>query len=395
MIVVTTWTAADCRALRTALGLQQADLARLMTVHKRSVTRWENGGIIGKVAQAGLSTMLARFTPAENAAFRQARGDHDNTDASGDTEAIAYRAGRPDAHAVAAVRSTLWAAMELDDQLGSPAALGIVTAQQRLTGAMLRSCASELRPTLLSLYAEWHGLAGVLAADAGDHAAAGELYEQGYELAHDAEDDDLAAYLLCHMSQLAIWQNRRRIASDHAVAARSWVSQSEDRRLRAYVAIRMADAAALNGHRSAALSALDDAALALDGLSPSCHPSQSRAYFTGPGLLTSYQGDVLTKLGDAAGGEAASRRAVDQIAPRFIRDRAVTMLERSRPLVRLGEIDEAAAVIGAAAELTEQNRSPRLAEAVVDARRELSPWAATPAVRDLDEELVARDIVTK
>lgn len=397
MIVVTAWTARDCLALRNAMVMSQKEFADELSVNVRTVKRWEKGagGEISKTCRADLSTALAQLSPTQTEAFRQFRSGITEDAALPDAEPPGPdRLGRPDAAAVAVVRSTLWAAMQLDDKLGSPAALGLVTAQQQLTGNMLRDCAAELRPALLSLYAEWHGLAGVLAADAGDHATATQRYETAREYAHDAEDSDLAAYMLCHMSQLAIWQKRRRIAVDHAVAARSWVSQSEDLRLRAYVGVRFADAAALSGQRREALAALDDAERALDGLGPCCHPSESRAYFVGPGLLESYRGLVLTHLGDAIPAAVASRRAVEQIEPAFVRDRAVTLLELAQPLELLGDIDEAAAVIGTAAELTDQNRSPRLAGAIVDARRRLSPWSTTKAVHALDEQLVERDIVT-
>lgn len=399
MYVVTEWTDRDCRALREALGLTQAQFGDQFHVTGRTVIRWEKGKPIGKQGQIDLSTRLASLTRDQAEAFRCFRDGGDPAAALSDPSGLIIRrldggAGRPDVAVVALIRSTLHAAMELDDKLGSPAAIGLVTAQQHLTEAMLRDCRDELRPALMSLRAEWRGLAGVLAADEGDHATAAQCYEDAREYAHDAEDDDLAAYMLCHMSQLAIWQQRRRIAVDHAVAARAWVAQSPDRRLRAYAAIRMADAAALAGQQRAALAALEDAETALDGLSACSHPSESRAYFVGPGLLESYQGLVRTHLGMAVPAEIASRRAVAQIPPHFPRDRAMTLIELARPLVLLDQIDEAAKVVAAAAELTEQNRSPRLTEAVIDARRRLAPWSTTPAVRDLDEQLIARDIVS-
>ncbi|MFE3060869.1 hypothetical protein [Nocardia sp. NPDC059236] len=375
--------------------MKQTELADDLLAGLRTYKRWENGGTIGEGGHAALSARLAKLSPSQAEAFRRFRNGDEPEPAEVQSEPRRLDAGRPDAATIASVRTTLWAAMELDDKLGSPAALGLVTAQKALTAAMLRDCGPELQPALLSLYAEWHGLAGALAADDGDHATAAQCYEDAREYAHDAEDDDLAAYMLCHMSQLAIWQGRRRIAMDHATAARSWVTQSADRRLRAYVGIRFADAAGRIGQRMAALSALDDAAHALDGLTLSCHPSESRAYFVGPGLLESFSGLVHTQLGDPARGAEASRHAVGLIPETFVRDRALTLLELADPLGRMGEIEEAAAVVGHAAEMTAQNRSPRLADSIRSARAQLLPWAATAPVIALDEQLVARDIVSR
>ncbi|MFI6368946.1 hypothetical protein ACIBG0_40245 [Nocardia sp. NPDC050630] len=354
--------------------------------------------------------MLAQADPHVVEMFRQLREENDvkrrelfmsaavvgvaASTGVGDRVTLAVSgAGRPDAAAVAVVRSTLHAAMQLDDQLGSPAAAGLVAAQQQLTEAMLRASSADLRPALLSLHAEWTGLSGALAWDAGDYATAASRYETARETAHDAEDSDLAAYMLCGLSQLAIWQQRRRTAIDHAVAARAWVAQTEDRRLRAYVGMRMAEAAALNGQRTAVLDALDDAERDLDGLTP-CNPAESRAYFVGAGMLESYRGSALAILGDAAPAADASRRAAALMTDPFVRDRAVTLLELSRPLVSLADIDEAADAIATAADLTEQNGSPRLASAIVDARHNLAPWSDARCVRDLDERLAARDIVS-
>lgn len=419
MVIVPMWTARECRALRNALGLSQPEFAARVGVSGRTIKRWESGRPpgISPGGQSDLGTELAKLTPGQSEAFGHLLGEENTVErrqlfqaagafsvaAAGasiigraDPETAerisAAAAGRPDLKSVEVVRSTLHAAMKLDDQLGSPAASGLVSVQQQLTESMLGECGPELRPALLSLHAEWVGFSGCLAWDAGDYAKAAQQYETAYESAHDAEDDDLAAYMLCHLSQLAIWQDRRRIAIDRALAARSWVEDSADRRLSAYVSLRMAEAAALNHQRSAALAALDDAERDLTGLDL-CDPQESRAYFVGSAMLESYRGNVLGILGDTVAAISASKRAADLMGDPYTRDRAVTLLELSRPLVAAGDIDEAADVIGEAADLTAQNRSPRLAASVITERHKLAPWASAPAVRQLDERLVARDIV--
>ncbi|WP_141718051.1 hypothetical protein [Nocardia altamirensis] len=290
------------------------------------------------------------------------------------------------------MRETLHQAMQLDDMLGSPAAQGMVVAQQQVTAAMLDNCPPWLKTDVLSLYAEWTGLAGSLAWDAQDYATSARLYTEARENAHEAEDSDLGSYMLCHLSQLATWQRRPRVAVDYAVAARSWVAQSEDRHLRAYVAIRNAEALALADQRSPCLAALDEAEALLAGLEP-CHPSESRAYFMGEGIMHSYRGNCLAVQGDAAPAAEASRRALAIMPETYTRDRAVTLLELERALIQLDDIEEAADTVQQAAELAERNRSPRLAVAILDGRQLLSPWSDTRAVRELNELLDARDIV--
>ncbi len=415
MAIVATWVKEDCAALRYAFGMKQAAFARALGVAERSVRRWEKGERIGGLGQVTYSTMLAKASPDVVARFEQLRGNEDDVNRrqllktgalgagalatlglTGETVERAgwlrSGAGRPDSAAVALMRETLHQAMQLDDMLGSPAAQGMVVAQQQVTAAMLDNCPPWLKTDVLSLYAEWTGLAGSLAWDAQDYATSARLYTEARENAHEAEDSDLGSYMLCHLSQLATWQRRPRVAVDYAVAARSWVAQSEDRHLRAYVAIRNAEALALADQRSPCLAALDEAEALLAGLEP-CHPSESRAYFMGEGIMHSYRGNCLAVQGDAAPAAEASRRALAIMPETYTRDRAVTLLELERALIQLDDIEEAADTVQQAAELAERNRSPRLAVAILDGRQLLSPWSDTRAVRELNELLDARDIV--
>ncbi|WP_157227656.1 hypothetical protein [Nocardia asiatica] len=415
MVSVREWTGKESRALRDAFRMSQAAWARKLGANERTVKRWEAGGAMRPAYQAVLDTTLS-MAPAEVVAAFRARlhpTQEDDVDRRqlfkvsalgagglamlgiGDADRARWLmsgAGQPDAAAVEVVRNTLYSAMQLDDTLGSPAAQGVVIAQQQLTEAMLRECPVQLRPAVLSLYAEWTGFAGCLAWDSGEYDSAARLYKLARETAHEAEDADLGAYMLCHLSQLAIWQRRPRVAVDHAVAARSWVAQSEDAPLRAYVAMRAAEAAAVAGQRQACLVALDEADQAIAGVEP-CHPSRSRAYFVSEAMMHSYRGNCLSILGEARSAAAATRQALTLMQPQYVRDRAISLLELERSLIQLGEVDEAATAVGDAADLTAQCRSPRLAAAIRDGRRVLSPWAGSRPVRSLDARLAARDIV--
>jgi hypothetical protein len=51
------------------------------------------------------------------------------------------------------------------------------------------------------------------------------------------------------------------------------------------------------------------------------------------------------------------------------------------------DIDAAASSLADAAALTIHNRSARLVQQIHDVRRDLTPWAGTRAVHDLDEQL--------
>ncbi len=402
MVIVTRWTSAEVQALMSVMGMSQTEFARAAGVTTRTVRRWESGQPIGPQGQADLGGLLARLDPdaMNRFAAQLGREEDDQMDrrslfkvaalgaaaaAGVDLPALVHGGGEAGETAVAALRQSLHAAMVLDDQLGSPAASGMVQVQTALTRALLEDCSPDQRRPLMVLHAEWVGLGGCLEVDRGQFEAAASMYEQAREIAHDAEDSDLAAYMLCHLSQLATWQGRRRFAQDHAAAAHAWIRDSRDARLRGYVLMLSAWAAANVGHERDALRALDDAQAALAGLGP-CPPSASRAYHTDDTMLAAYRGAVLAALGRTAEGAAAMRAAAEQMpSPR---DQAVTLIESAEASVLAGDIDRAAAAIGTAAERTTRNRSPRLARRVMSARHQLAPWAASQPVRELDDHLV-------
>ncbi len=404
MVIVTVWTARDVALLKQAMGLTQRGFADRLGMDPRTVRRWDRGEPIGPTGQEYLGGLLAKASPAQLEYFAGLRSSGEDDDmkrrtlfgaaAVGAVAAtvapavsvprLAAGAGRADAVSVGALRTSLHAAMTLDDQLGSAAADGLAQVQTALTEALLRDCPSEHRQPLMVLRAEWVGLSGCLAFDRGDHAQAASLYDDALELAHSAEDSDLAAYMLCHQAQLAAWQDRHRIAMDRAVAAQSWVRTSRDARLRGYVSMRVALAAAQVSHEREARAALDDAAHAVGALGP-CAPDESRAYHTDAEMLSAYRGAVLAALGRHAEGAAVLRAAAAEMpSPR---DEAVTLLESADASIRAGDIDEAAAAVGTAADRCTRNRSPRLAADVVRRRHELAPWASTSAVRALDSTL--------
>lgn len=412
------WTGREVQALRLAMRMTVAELAAKLSINERTVKRWLAGGRISDVNQASLDTLLSRQSAETADAYRR-RLCPDARDDEMDRRALLRTAGgagvglaavglvpdeqrarwlmsgagRTDRHALDLVRSTLHGAMLLDDTLGSPAAQGMVVAQQQLVEAMLTNCPANLRPDALTLYAEWVGLAGVLAFDANDFRTAARLYNLARDTAHEADSEDVGGYMLAHMSQLALWQQQPRVAVDHAVAAQARVTRSRDRSLRAYISMRAAEAYAVAGQRGYCLDALDDAAGALAGYPAPGGPAESRAYFATPAMLSSFRAQCCALLGDWSDALTASRAALDSLDPRFSRDRAMVMLELAGILVRTGEVEEATAMIGDAVTLTDRNRSPRLAAFITTSRRTLSPWSATPAVRQLDDQLEAHAIV--
>ena len=423
MATVGEWTGVDVKAFRLAARMTQPEFAAWVGVNKRTIRRWETTGHAGAFNQSILDSLLASASDDVLEQFRRIRnrtsGQEDTMDrrtlfvassavAAGALTALGLTsdaderarwlmsgAGRPDRDSLTLVRGTLHQAMLLDDAMGSAAAEGMVIAQQSLTEAMLRKSTPTLRPELLALNAQFLGFAGCLAWDVGDHGNAARLYKLARETAHDATDVDVYAYMLCHMSQLSLAMKRPRGALDDAVAARSWVAQSGDVRLRAYTEMRVAEAAASNGQRRACLDALATAEHEIGdaGIAGEVSPDVSLAYFTTPALLESYRGWCWSLLGEPEKAVVASRHAVDLTDPRRARDKAMMLMELERAYIQQHDIDHAAGAVCEAAELVERNRSPRLIKAVMEGRQLLTPWASSRAVRELDAVLAERDMV--
>jgi hypothetical protein len=69
------------------------------------------------------------------------------------------------------------------------------------------------------------------------------------------------------------------------------------------------------------------------------------------------------------------------------------MINLSAAYTADGEVDEAARVVGEAAALAARNRSTRVIDVLGQARAGLRQWRDTPAVRELDDKLMAYNLL--
>lgn len=68
---------------------------------------------------------------------------------------------------------------------------------------------------------------------------------------------------------------------------------------------------------------------------------------------------------------------------------AMTIVDLGEAYARCKEIDEAARLLGDAADIAARNSSARLIERLKQGRAELQPWTDTAAVRGLDDRLAS------
>lgn len=142
------------------------------------------------------------------------------------------------------------------------------------------------------------------------------------------------------------------------------------------------------GRHRACLEALDSIPARLDS-SESRTPASSLVYFYGPGQHAVTRARCLLLLRDVPRAQEAAHRAVALVDPSFARNQAFGMLHLGTAYLQAKEIDEAARIMGQAADLAAQTHSARLVSLMLRTCQTFGPWKHTTAVRELDEHLAA------
>jgi hypothetical protein len=300
--------------------------------------------------------------------------------------AVLAASSRVDDTVIDHIDAVLWRCMRQDDALGPQAALDTTLAQRRLVRSLMVDAPNTLRSRLLSLYANMSRFAGWLSFDLGNYQAASDYYETARAAAHEAQDTELGAFVLCNLSHLATWRRQPRVGVDHALAAMGWATQTDDKRLQSYAYDVAARAFAMDGQTTAALNALDQAHRVLN--QPDDRPT-THVYFFGTGQLASTESTCYLYLGDGDRGAEAAERALADIDGSFVRNLAMTSLRLGVCRLRSAKPDVAggAAAIADAARLAAHNRSARLVGQLRAGWRELEPWQDAPEVKDVREQL--------
>ena len=309
--------------------------------------------------------------------------------------ALAIQApGRVDEAVIEHSEEVLWRCMRQDDALGPQAALDTVLAQRNLVRVMLTECPAVHRTRLLSLFSNLSRFVGWLSFDLGDFDSGSYFYEQARTSAHEAENTELGAFVLCNMSHLATWQGKPRTGIDHAVAAQSWAKRTDDFLLQAYTSDVAARAYAHDGQRAACLAELESAGRTVAG--GSGRPARlSFAYFYGPGQFAATQSQCYLRLQDAGQAIRAASTSLELLDPSFVRNIAFGKLTLASAHVRDRDIDHAATVLSDAGAFVAHNHSARLMQQLHSGRAQLEQWKNTRAVRALDDQLSAYGLLRR
>jgi len=294
---------------------------------------------------------------------------------------------RLDATMIEHIETVLWSCQRQDDKLGPQAALDTVLAQRNLARALLRNCPASLRPRMLSVLSNASRHAGWLSFDLNNFDSARYYYEDARALAHEAENIELSAFVLCNMSHLATWQRKPRIGVDYAVAAGEWAKRTDDVPLQAYAADVAARAYAADGQSKACLAALDAAGTALTMTSDPQYSGY--VYFYDEGLHTSTRCSCHLELHEPQRAANYAEQSLKTLDRSYTRNVALATVNLGLARVQCHEIDEAACLLGDAGEIAAYNSSARLIGQVRQVRAGMESWQHTTVVRTLDDRLVS------
>ncbi len=302
---------------------------------------------------------------------------------------VASALGKPsrvDVQTIEHIETVLWRCQRQDDALGPQAALDTVLAQRNLARVLVRECPASLRPRMLSVLSNASRHAGWLSFDLNDFESARYYYEDARASAHEAENVELGAFVLCNMSHLATWQRKPRIGIDHAVAAGEWAKRTDDVALRAYAADVAARAYAADGQSEACLTALEIAGTALR-MTGDQQPSY--VYFYDEGQHSSTRCLCHLELHEPQPAAAYAEQSLKTLDRSYARNVAFVTMNLGIAHIQSNELDEAARLLGEAGEIVAVNSSARLVGQLKQARTDMQPWQRTAAVRTLDDRLAS------
>ncbi|MFI1852947.1 helix-turn-helix domain-containing protein [Streptomyces sp. NPDC020480] len=272
------------------------------------------------------------------------------------------------------------------DVLGPQIALQTALAQRQVIADLIASAPEDLRPRVLTVYAELSQMVGWQLYNLGDYRAAQYYYDDARTAAHDAENTELVTYVLCTMSQLATWQNKPRVGIDHAIAAQAWAAQTDSPAALGYAADVAARAFAAAQQNDKAHHALEQEHAAVRDMAAGT-PLASWWYFYDESFYWGTKAECALVLGAPEKALAAARTSLPMIDATNVHNYAHTLALQSKAHLQQGDIAEASAIVGDIAHISGVNRSPRITQRIADLRTALTPWQRSRAVRTLDDLL--------
>lgn len=205
--------------------------------------------------------------------------------------------------------------------------------------------------------------------------------------AYDAQDWDLASYVLGSLSFEAVSDQRPADARALRDAAWDLASQRANPRTRAWVAALGSELHARDGDEAASRQLLDDAYTAIAQTRD--EPSWKGVGWFDEARLDAYEGGNLVLLGRYEAAAQRLRHSLGRLDPDRLKHRCTLSADLAMALVHLGEIDEACTRASDALTLATAISHQESVHRVRRAHTHLLRWRNHPGVRELTERLEA------
>jgi tetratricopeptide (TPR) repeat protein len=212
-------------------------------------------------------------------------------------------------------------------------------------------------------------------------------YDLALQAAREAEDWDLASYVLGSLAFLAM--SAHRPTESHAFRDAAWKLAlcRAGPRTRAWVAALASELLARDGDETSSRRFLSRGFAAMERTRDD--PSWKGVGWFDEPRLAAYEGGNLVLLGQYSAAEELLRSSLSRIDPARVKHRCTLSADLAMALAHLGEIDEACARAVDALLLARWIAHQESIERVRGVHAQLLPWREHGAVRALTEQLQA------
>jgi transcriptional regulator with XRE-family HTH domain len=275
----------------------------------------------------------------------------------------------------------------LEERVPARTLMSRVTGHLATLSQLLESTTrSPMRRALASTAGETAALAGWLAFDMNDNAAALAYYRVAIEAAREADDPALWACVLGYESYQPGGAGRPDQACALLAEAQRRLGTSPNPLTRAWLAAREAEEQAGRGDGRAAMAALDRAQESFDRAAPT---DRVWTGFLDRGRLDGLRVGTLIRLRRPTAAYAAASDALRAAGPAATKKRSLLLADIAEVHLQRRDIDAACRFAADALAIVAQTDFSVGLGRVRRVRDRLAPWQASQPVRDLDEQLRA------
>jgi tetratricopeptide (TPR) repeat protein len=261
---------------------------------------------------------------------------------------------------------------------------GVLGHLRTVTDLVGTSGSTAQRTRLCSIAGEISLIAGQMAFDTNDQAAARGYYRAAAEAATEANNQSLYAVAFARSSFTYLETGDTARALAFVEKANSRPIPSEDRLIRSWIGAIRAEVHASLPDETTCQIALEQAQSQLEtGVN-------NDRYWTGFGAarLADYRGVCYVRLGQPHQALAILGDSLAQLGPQAERRRGRILADMATAHAQLGEVDEACRLAGEALAVSQRAQHSVVVPRLQRFRVTISPWQDHTAVRRFDEQLL-------